>query len=296
MPRRDSKMSVLLNSRYVVSADHSRWDLHVSCEALMMEFQIYQELIGEDVMPFLQYQLETHAFHVNGVYYSLTGGRCSGDVNTSLGNWIINLGIMLTFGEWDSLFIEGDDMIGGIDHVPEGLVQHCLSFGFTTVSEVSTDVMDHVFCGRALMAHTRRLVSFCDLARTLPKLHLTKHTTDDVERIKSLALAKALSYRATDSHTPIIWAWCAGLIRRLVGVMPEFDSDTAHRLRMGPGTRRLRPPFRHAIDHIYGIPKWQQLQLERLLLQGGRLPYVPLPFGGERNLDGLYWDPDTICW
>lgn len=262
VPRRDSKMERLLSVPYVTSVDSSRFDSCVSVEALCAEHEVYRYFLGDRVDHLLTMQLHTSAVHVCGVFYELDGGRCSGDVNTSLGNWVLNAGIALLFGLGGTmpLYVEGDDVIFGTREPPTGLTEHFLSFGFQSTVTTTRDVMDHVFCGRVLYSAGGRLRSITDLRRTLPKFHLSRHPPGWYTR--GLALAKALSYLATDRHCPIIGPVCEAIALRLAGVEPVFDEDWARRLHMGDCQWSVNDEVRAVVDHVFGIPRWRQLVLE----------------------------------
>lgn len=85
-----------------VGMDATRFDQSTSVPALEFEHSIYKALYRGDkyLERLLSWQLETHGTHYTSdgckIKYNVKGNRCSGDMNTSLGNCIIMI-FMVTF-------------------------------------------------------------------------------------------------------------------------------------------------------------------------------------------------------
>lgn len=144
-----------------IGVDATRFDQHVSVEALLFEFSFYLLCFqGDELLRFLLFlQLETKGvFRVKDgrVKYSTKGGRCSGDMNTSLGNVIIMCALMWTYlmslrlikfefkndGDDGVIIIEREDL-------PKlaGARDWFLRFGFQMKIEEAVDVLERVeFC------------------------------------------------------------------------------------------------------------------------------------------------------
>lgn len=153
-----------------------------------------------------------------GIMYTVSGTRASGDAHTSIANGYINRFVIwsclrhLDPSKWDS-FHEGDDGVIFLDQDIFETARECLKFasclGFKLKVICPESQDSAVFCGRFTCTTCHR--EYCDLPRALSKFHTTTKNGD----CKSLVLAKALSYFATDAHTPIMGVLCDALIKLL---------------------------------------------------------------------------------
>lgn len=84
-----------------VGIDASRFDQHVSQEALRCEHSCYNKIFGTSELKWLlNQQLVTHGTIFcddKRVVYTKEGGRCSGDMNTGLGNCLLMCGLVDSF-------------------------------------------------------------------------------------------------------------------------------------------------------------------------------------------------------
>ncbi len=140
--------------------DCSRFDQHVRQSMLQWEHSIYRAFYPGDeyFAELLNWQLESHcaAYVSDGVvFYDTDGGRCSGHMNTALGNCLIMCALVWTFGmrvggRFD--FIDnGDDGVVICErrdlHKWEGLVAFFLKHGFTLKRESVHSVLEEMeFC------------------------------------------------------------------------------------------------------------------------------------------------------
>lgn len=207
----------------VIETDFSRFDMTVSADFVKtVERSMFRRAFPEGLYPALDECLDllpvmTGASSL-GVLYSVAGTRASGDAHTSIANGVLN-----RFVIWASLrnmdpstwvsFHEGDD---GIIHCDSAVTQQiCDYLAFAAFLGFKLKVVrppshEHAnFCGRHTCEECHR--EFCDLPRALSKFHITFKQGEP----RSLLLAKALSYFATDAHTPIIGTMCDALIRHL---------------------------------------------------------------------------------
>lgn len=142
-----------------VGLDASRFDQHVSAEALRFEHSVYR-CINDDPQfaELLEWQIDNIGFAnmSDGVVkYTQEGCRGSGDMNTALGNVVLMCGIthhylkslpckwrFINDGDDCGLFIERRDM----DHL-RGLPAHHLQFGFEMEVEPPAYEIEHIeFC------------------------------------------------------------------------------------------------------------------------------------------------------
>lgn len=143
-----------------VGLDASRFDQHCSVEALQFEHSLYLQLFPHDeTLKFLlELQLSTTAvgYARDGkVRYTKRGGRCSGDVNTSLGNCFISCALLMQYCKEvniPTVFInDGDDSVLFLEaeNLPKlaNLEAWFLNYGFTMKVEEPAYVVEQVeFC------------------------------------------------------------------------------------------------------------------------------------------------------
>lgn len=143
-----------------VGLDASRFDQHVSVDALKWEHSVYRQIFkkNKQLAKLLKCQLNNKGMaYLDGhkVKYSANGTRASGDMNTSLGNCLImctlvreyirELGIHIEFannGDDCLLFMEKEDL-----HKLDGLRDWFLDYGFEMEVEAPEYVFERcVFC------------------------------------------------------------------------------------------------------------------------------------------------------
>lgn len=153
-----------LRDPVAVFLDVSRFDQHVSVEALKLEHEVYKRIYrGDEYLEWLlSLQLVNRGFYRSGnmkLKYCVRGRRMSGDMNTAMGNvilmctmmrhWIDTCGVAATFaddGDDCCLFVERSDLdkvVGGVCPI----VPFFLEMGFTLKVDGHTDVFERIeFC------------------------------------------------------------------------------------------------------------------------------------------------------
>lgn len=143
-----------------IGADATKFDMHVSLEALAYEHTFYNDFWRNPLLrKILRWQLRNKgtARCVDGkVDFEMRGTRCSGDINTSLGNCILMCAMIWTFCvEHDidcELINNGDDCVIIVerslcDFVMRQLPIWLRKCGFEVVMEAPVDVFEKiVFC------------------------------------------------------------------------------------------------------------------------------------------------------
>lgn len=136
-----------------IGLDASRFDQHVSVDALRFEHSVYKYCYRHDkrsrikLSNLLDLQLENkcHGFCEDGkIEYTVEGSRMSGDMNTSLGNCVLMCMMIKAYalhkkvdvqlannGDDCVVFLEQDDL----DHFGDGLYDWFLQMGFNMAIE-----------------------------------------------------------------------------------------------------------------------------------------------------------------
>jgi len=130
-----------------IGLDATKFDMHVSYEALQFEHSVYLQSRymcknKKELSRLLQLQLENvgHARCDDGsVRFKMRGTRCSGDVNTSLGNCIIMCALIWQWSHENGVEVElannGDDCVvimerRDLERFQNSISTHMFSFGF----------------------------------------------------------------------------------------------------------------------------------------------------------------------
>lgn len=136
------------NDPVAVGLDASRFDQHVSVAALRYEHEFYRRKFNSDHLDHLlgmQLKNQGVARVVDGtIRYSFDGRRCSGDMNTGLGNCILMCAMIWEYCRQRqvvaSLANNGDDCVvfmerSQLGQFTNGLTAWFLELGFTMVME-----------------------------------------------------------------------------------------------------------------------------------------------------------------
>lgn len=142
-----------------IGLDASRFDQHVSADALEWEHSVYNACYhSPELRRLLQWQVHNvgYARTADGVVkYNVTGRRMSGDMNTALGNCLLMCAMFHRLLEERAIDAElinnGDDCVLILEHTDmaklAGLERWFLDFGFTMKVEAPVFVLEHVvFC------------------------------------------------------------------------------------------------------------------------------------------------------
>lgn len=143
-----------------VGLDASRFDQHVSTQALQFEHDFYDRLFkSKTLQKRLKWQLNNVGFAraTDGKFsYKKKGSRMSGDMNTSLGNKFLMCLMAYAYIKTKNVRIEfvnnGDDCLmlcekNDLQVAQNGLLQYFADFGFNIVCEPPVFLIEHIeFC------------------------------------------------------------------------------------------------------------------------------------------------------
>lgn len=102
---------------WYISLDHSRFDAHVNVNLLKAEHSVYNwcASYSRELASLLKKQLYNVGYTRGGIKYSAKGKRMSGDVNTSLGNTVLNYAMLSSYlelsGVKGEILLDGDDSV-----------------------------------------------------------------------------------------------------------------------------------------------------------------------------------------
>jgi len=169
----EEKWNSLGNSVCAVKLDWSRFDSTVNTELLKIEHGLYLDMhSGNKLMKkWSSKQMVTHGKGYIGetkIKVKMTGGRCSGDVNTGFGNSFLTAGMISTFCKnynlSYNLIVDGDDAIAFVNK--KDLLTFTLNFP-NWCTDLGTNVKvegvyhsfgEIVFCQARPFSSTRMMV------------------------------------------------------------------------------------------------------------------------------------------
>lgn len=161
-----------------IGADATKFDMHVSSQMLALEHELYNNLYNSpELAMLLRYQRRTTGYANlpdGSLKYTIDGCRCSGDLNTSLGNCVIMCMMMFTWAKRVGVDIEfinnGDDCViimesSELDRFRRGAVDFFRSCGFRMVLEAPVYNLPEIeFC----QAHPIRTATGVVMVRNIP--------------------------------------------------------------------------------------------------------------------------------
>lgn len=107
------------NDTIYIELDHSRWDAHQTPPLLKLEHDVYTTLNPSTTLKeLLSRQIFNRCTSKNGLKYFSFGKRMSGDLNTGLGNSIVNYAVLLYATRYirtAEIFLDGDDSVIAIN-------------------------------------------------------------------------------------------------------------------------------------------------------------------------------------
>lgn len=163
-----------------VGLDASRFDQHVSYDALRFEHGLYNEIFkSKELRTLLRFQLNNNGVAIasDGLFrYKTRGGRASGDMNTSVGNKMLMCLMSLAYLESLKIKYEfcnnGDDCLIIIDHRHLNKLDNMCSFyrryGFKIVTEAPVFEFEQIefcqtkpVCSNGVWRMVRNLTTCC---------------------------------------------------------------------------------------------------------------------------------------
>jgi hypothetical protein len=268
------------------SMDMSKFDSHVSQAALLKEHSVYLGIYDgtehwELLRALLAKQLVTVAYFrtSSGILkFRKDGGRGSGDINTGLGNVLINCLLIYVYAVKHNipmnsftLVNNGDDSVLVTEHEDtrwDGYVQFCLEHGFKVKIEDPVYYVEAVRYCQSFCMNDAVPLAVRDPVRVVAKDAVTPRPMRTNRDIESMAKSISLGGTATAGGVPVMASFYSMIGRGVPGkVKPsamyhEYGwadrvASVAHRRNM-PISDMARASFALAT----GIPVALQLALE----------------------------------
>lgn len=162
-----------------IGLDATKFDMHVSPEALAWEHGVYTDLYGGDreLKRLLRWQMDNKGASYcedGSLKYTVRGKRFSGDMNTGLGNCLLMCAMVYAYAESRGVAIKllnnGDDCVvmmesEDMDKFNRGLDQWFMEMGFRMVAEEPVFELHKIeFC----QMHPIEIGDECRMVRNIP--------------------------------------------------------------------------------------------------------------------------------
>lgn len=240
--------------------DYSKFDSRLSCDHLKLEQDYYYRVFGRHPLlrQLLRFQLRNKG-RAGPVRYSTRGTRASGDMNTSLGNCLINLA-MLASAIPGRYLIDGDDAVIIVQRgtpFPHNLFEQN---GFKMKADLATcfEHIDFCQCRPVKVGDVWRMAR--NPKRVIDRLGWTTHID---HKPNDLVYSLAWCERAMGDGLPIEQAFSAHLFALAPkGKLVPLDEVHHARMEPRPSNRPVLASTRYSYELAWGYTLQQQYELE----------------------------------
>ncbi len=272
------------NNPCYIGLDASRFDQHVSVDALKWEHNIYTSSMSYDVAE-LRQLLSWQRHNVGTAYlpegkikYDIEGSRASGDINTSLGNCLLMSSMVYSYcKELDlkkfSLANNGDDCVLIIEkhnlHKISGLPKWFREMGFTMkVEKPCYDLEQVEFCQTHVIRDSNRSLSVRNPNTVLSKdLHST-HSFQYNEYMEWLSSVGECGRNSTYG-VPVLEAFYGAIPKTNVKskrIMYAIEQKAQYSIIGGTSPCDITDQMRHSFWKAFNLLPDCQIALEHMLM------------------------------
>jgi len=267
-----------------IGLDATKFDMHVSVDALRYEHSFYNDYWNSpELKRLLKMQLRNEGVarcRDGEVKFSMAGTRCSGDVNTSLGNCILMCAMVFAYSWRKCIDLElannGDDCVVFMDEADEakfrgGLKHFFLDCGFVmTVEETCHEFEQIEFC----QTHPVKLGSGWRMIRN-PATCLIKDVmclkpVQNDKCFKKWLYAVGTAGCSLNSGVPVLQEFYRALKRNGVKTEKFRNLISAHRFAStvgSEGSEEVTDEARASFYFAFGLTPPMQVAMESVLTQ-----------------------------
>jgi len=254
-----------------IELDCSRFDAHVSQDLLRVEHHFYNCMFSScKLAKMLKAQLKNKVYSRSGLKYTIEGGRMSGDMNTALGNNVLQWGMITVWlgqcgvTRYDFIF-DGDDSVIVIDAADIGKVNPTIYenlFGMRTKLKVHRELEAVEYCKGMFFGIPGNLIFG---RNPLVSIHKDRYTTKlltSQEQVDSYMYTLGLCMAHQYDQIPVMWALANAVRARY----PRGKVHQALRYEAMRGTSTVASPPTHlqrATLEYYGWTSALQSRLEK---------------------------------
>jgi hypothetical protein len=277
-----------------VGLDASRFDQHVSSQALEWEHSIYNGIFrSEELAKLLRWQLlnrVTGHCRDGKLKYQVEGCRMSGDMNTAMGNCLIMCALVHAYlrsrGVQGSLANNGDDCMviferRDLSRFQDGLSDWFLEMGFNMVVEKPVYIIEQIeFCQTHPVFVTGKCIMVRNFPKALSKDCLSLKTLDSPIVCKSWMDAVGQGGLSLTGGIPVCQEFYSSFIRLASGIcLPKQSRRSSKRRHRIPDAeisggmawlskgmtrryQRIAPETRHSFYLAFGVTPDMQIEIE----------------------------------
>lgn len=222
-------MNLKKKYQYYTECDHKTFDSHVTVEMLQLTHTFYASCYNHDknLRKLAKRTLKNKCKTRNGEKYTIKGTRMSGDVDTSLGNSLINYAILKTVvkdivGKCEVIVNGDDSIIFSTQRIDVKLLTNKLKeYNMETeVKESQKSIHKIDFCQQRLIYdHEAKPTMMPDYNRVLSRFGMTyKQLNNYQEYIKDLVVCNIYMY-----HSNIVGYKFLNMYKNLYGKFKHID-------------------------------------------------------------------------
>lgn len=259
-----------------IMMDHSRFDAHVNAQLLAEEHKFYLRARGynKELKQLLKWQEKNIGFSSGGIVYKIKAKRCSGDLNTALGNSILNLAMIESWVKVagvgkHTIFLDGDDSVVIIEeeqkHLTGSITRHMLACGMRTEVQLAGELERTEFCQSRICWGKLGPVMVRNPYKTIDVLTKSPRAVDNVQATGILA-ASALGEIMQAPGVPVI-APAASRLLTMSASLPRFTTPDAFERFLVYRANRLvvevDETMRESFEFAWGITVAEQMAIEQ---------------------------------
>nr|WDS50672.1 MAG: nonstructural protein [Riboviria sp.] len=262
-----------------IELDHSRWDAHMSIKMLQKEHLTYLKLASNDpeLRELLDMQIINRARSHNGTRYISAGKRMSGDLNTGLGNSIMNYVVLLWAtrkipSDAYEIYLDGDDSVIAMNrHYRHLLDTDFAKIGMTTKIEQEQTLLQRVgFCQSKPIRTGAGIRMVREPVRAITRMMFSPQKYNDSGWYRYMR-GVAECERNCNRGVPIMQVLADTLLKQLpttkaldADVMPE-DYLLRMKLERDPGPVEVTNDARFDFYLAFGLSADEQRYYERVI-------------------------------
>lgn len=248
--------------------DASRFDAHVSDALLRLEHRFYVKLFkSRKLQKLLRLQRTNKCYTRLGMKYSLRGGRMSGDMNTALGNNVLQWAMITTWlnecGVRAEFIFDGDDSVIVIERrdLPKIDVTKYESFGMKAKLKVRYELDEVEYCKGRFFGRVPSLTFARDPLIALTKDCYTTKLLTTKEDLHNYMYTLGACMAHMYSGIPLMWKLASSI--RAKYPTGKVHNTLAHEWKRGHSDIVAEPTLhqRATLDY-YGMSLASQLMVE----------------------------------
>lgn len=267
--------------------DHARFDAHVHWLLLLVEYMIYYYCRrgNPEMMRYLFWQLSNIGYSFGGIKYMMRGKRMSGDVNTGLGNTLLNLcmlrALLAYFGIKGRVFLNGDDSVVICERedakiIMDNYKEFFAKLGMKTEGEMVDDLFKAEFCQNRPCWIDGELKSVRDPMKVISTVGQSGSTHDE-QTMREVVKATCLcEFALNGTNCPVISPYVKRVYNTVENARVMLDNRwrykvEAYNLDIMGKTKIPEPAVsessRYYFWRSWGIDPGEQIMIENQLIE-----------------------------